>query len=104
MPVGRRSGKPLPVDVREQHRADAPLRAGEDPETASPEVQEAFNDLVITETHLKKRKLEREREEVEDFFRAGEERATAEHTAHTRAQQQAAAEATKRQWSEYWQE
>jgi hypothetical protein len=72
-------------------------------DSTSPEVQDAVNDLIITETNLKKRRLEREREEVEDFFRARDKQAAAEQAEQVRIQQQAAADARRRAWCDEWQ-
>jgi hypothetical protein len=86
-------GAPLVWSAEDQPEVDA----------TSPEVQDAVNDLLITETNLKKRRLEREREEVEDFFRARDKKAAAERAEQARIQQQASADARKRAWCDEWQ-
>jgi excisionase family DNA binding protein len=74
-----------------------------DDEATSPEVLQAIDDLHITETRLKKRKLEREFEEVEDFFRDRDRRTEALREATVRKEQELAQAQKVQQWADSWQ-
>lgn len=69
----------------------------------SPHVQRAVDDLRVTEVRLKKRKLDRDIEEVEDFFRERQQK-TATETANALRARKAAADAQKTlEWEHLWQ-
>lgn len=73
---------------------------------SSDTVRQSFDDVTITKNQVHKRKLDLEREEVEDHFRAREIRATEEQTAKETAdrERRSRAEAQRRQqdWEREW--
>lgn len=94
--------KSLPSEIND-FSVDPPIPSTKSQVCHSPHVQVANDELIITETRLKKRKLEREQEEVEDFFRAREQKSASEKAAQIQEQQNILAETLRRQWVESWQ-
>lgn len=70
---------------------------------SSPAVQAAEDDCAITEAVLRKRKLEREAEEVEDFFRDRQRRQKEEADAEQKQRAKALADTERRKWVDSWQ-
>ena len=69
----------------------------------SPDVVEAAEDVAITESRLKRRKIDRELEETEDWFREREDREAARIEAQERERhRQAEAEQERRAWTDKW--
>jgi excisionase family DNA binding protein len=68
----------------------------------SPEVASAANDVVITRSKLEKRKIERELEENEDWFRDRQQRHEAEEASAIQEIESKNAERRHREWVEQW--
>ena len=68
----------------------------------SDEVITAAEEVKIVENRLKRRRLEREEEEVEDWFRERQQRQAAQHAAERQKAQTAQAAQQRRQWMDGW--
>ena len=68
----------------------------------SDDVITAAEEVKIVENRLKRRRLEREEEEVEDWFRERQQRQAAEQSAERQRAQTAQATQQRRQWIDGW--
>ena len=75
---------------------------GSDDSEPAAEVMAAANGVRIAGSHLAKRRLEREAEEVEDWFRDRTQRETAAQAAECARIETAQAERRRRDWAENW--
>lgn len=101
---------PIPVMINSEaeevpekdHEPDAPEEHSYSEPSAR--VMEAADDLKITDSRLQKRRLEREIEEVEDFFRERQTRQAAEEAAERQRVESAQIEQRRLQWIHQWTE
>jgi excisionase family DNA binding protein len=98
---------PVPQDVDEDDEEEEPApRVIEVPEglyaDPSADVIEAAEEVKIVENRLRKRRLEREAEEVEDWFRERERRQADEAAAERQKAEAAHAEQRRREWLHRW--
>jgi len=77
---------------------------GSDESEPAAEVKAAANAVKIAGSHLAKRRLEREAEEVEDWFRDRTQRETAAQVAERARIETVQAECRRREWAENWTE
>ncbi len=98
---------PIPIPYQPNGHAVRP----EDPEDDDPEdlygppsedVVRSAEDVTITENLLKKRKLERDFEEVEDFFREREQKRQAELAAARKQAVEVQSQKRRREWRDEW--
>jgi excisionase family DNA binding protein len=92
---------PVPVEVEDEH----PIEHDEEPEEESeksPRVIEAADDVRITASRLEKRRLERESEEVEDWFRERQRKEALEQAAERQKAESAQREQRRQQWTHEW--
>jgi excisionase family DNA binding protein len=99
---------PIPQKIdREEDLEEPPERAGADVPKGlyafpSQEVIEAAEEVKITENRLRKRRLEREVEETEDWFRERERQQAAEEAEERQQAEAACVEQNRREWLHGW--
>ena len=102
---------PIPQRLSEQEQQTPSLPIPQERRTRLPEglyaepsdgVIDAAEEVAITENRLRKRRLERELEEEEDFFRARNERAAAQQAADQDAARQTQLRQHRQEWENEW--
>jgi hypothetical protein len=108
---------PRIMDVDDEDEDDFPIEAEPQPASAShtvdavdqpsAPVRQSADDVVITENRLRRRKLDRKLEKVEDFFRDRQSQEAAERQSREAADRQrqieAEAQRRRREWVQGWQ-
>lgn len=102
---------PVPAMIRDEDddsntgQAETDVETDDDypePSLPSGRVSEAADDVRVAASRLQRRRLERESEEVEDWFRDRDRREAAERTAEQQKNEAAQRELKRRLWLQQW--
>lgn len=105
--IARLKKEGVPPVPQELEPDEEPAPMDEEPpeglyDAPSAQVIEAAEEVKIVESRLRKRRLEREAEEVEDWFRDRERQQTREQAAERQRAEAAAAVQRRREWAQVW--